>query len=109
MSFLDKTGLARLWENIVALVSTKVDATALNNYYTKTETDSMLNGSGSSDHTHTVSDISDLTVTATELNYMDGATSNVQTQLNNLSTLVGDTPVSSQINTAIGSAIGGSY
>ena len=34
-------------------------------------------------HTHTVSEITDLTATATELNYMDGVTSNVQTQLDN--------------------------
>ena len=34
-------------------------------------------------HNHTVANISDLTVTATELNYMDGVTSAVQTQLNN--------------------------
>ena len=33
-------------------------------------------------HTHTVSDITDLTATATELNYTDGVTSNIQTQLN---------------------------
>ena len=33
-------------------------------------------------HTHTVSNITDLTATAAELNYMDGVTSNVQTQLN---------------------------
>lgn len=33
-------------------------------------------------HTHTVSDITDLTVTATELNYMAGVTSSVQEQLN---------------------------
>lgn len=32
-------------------------------------------------HKHTVSEISDLTATATELNYMDGVTSNVQAQL----------------------------
>lgn len=35
-----------------------------------------------SSHGHTVSEITDLTATATELNYMDGVTSNVQTQLN---------------------------
>ena len=34
-------------------------------------------------HKHTVSEISDLTATATELNYMDGVTSNVQAQLDN--------------------------
>lgn len=34
-----------------------------------------------SDHDHTVANISDLNATATELNYMGGAASNVQTQL----------------------------
>lgn len=38
-------------------------------------------GAAASSHTHTVANISDLTATATELNYMDGVTSNVQTQL----------------------------
>lgn len=35
-------------------------------------------------HKHTVSEISDLTATATELNYMDGVTSNVQLQLDEI-------------------------
>ena len=39
-------------------------------------------GAAASSHTHTVANISDLTATAAELNYMDGVTSNVQTQLN---------------------------
>lgn len=34
------------------------------------------------EHTHTVSDISDLTVTADELNFVSGATGNIQSQLN---------------------------
>lgn len=38
-------------------------------------------GAAASSHTHTVANITDLTATATELNYMDGVTSNVQTQL----------------------------
>lgn len=33
-------------------------------------------------HTHTVSDITDLTVTATELNYVEGVERNIQSQLN---------------------------
>ncbi len=33
--------------------------------------------------TLTVSDITDLTATATELNYVDGVTSSIQTQLDN--------------------------
>lgn len=32
-------------------------------------------------HTHTIADITDLTATATELNYVDGVTSNIQAQL----------------------------
>ena len=36
------------------------------------------------EHTHTVSDISDLTVTANELNFVAGITSNIQTQFDNL-------------------------
>lgn len=38
-------------------------------------------GKANASHTHTVANITDLTATATELNYMDGVTSNVQTQL----------------------------
>lgn len=38
-------------------------------------------GKANATHNHTVANITDLTATATELNYMDGVTSNVQTQL----------------------------
>ena len=41
-------------------------------------------GKADKGHKHTASEITDLTVTATELNYMDGVTSNVQTQLDSL-------------------------
>lgn len=37
-------------------------------------------------HNHTVANITDLTVTATELNYMDGIISSVQGQLDNMAT-----------------------
>lgn len=37
------------------------------------------------EHTHEISEIEDLTVTATELNHLDGVTSNVQAQLDGLS------------------------
>lgn len=42
---------------------------------------STADGKANATHTHKVSEISDLTATATELNYMDGVTSNVQAQL----------------------------
>lgn len=54
----------------------------------------------------TLSDLG-ITATATELNYVDGVTSNVQTQINNLSTLVGDTAVSEQIDEAFNDVITG--
>ena len=38
-------------------------------------------GAAASSHTHNVANISDLTATVTELNYMDGVTSNVQEQI----------------------------
>lgn len=47
-------------------------------------------GAAASSHTHTVANISGLTATATELNYCDGVTSNIQTQLNNTVKLSGD-------------------
>ena len=40
-----------------------------------------VSGKADASHTHTVANITDLTATATELNYMDGVTSNVQAQL----------------------------
>lgn len=43
--------------------------------------ESVASGKADKVHSHTVSEISDLTATATELNHLDGVTSNVQTQL----------------------------
>ena len=48
--------------------------------------DLAIDGKAASSHAHTVSQISDLTATAKELNYMDGVTSNVQDQISQLST-----------------------
>lgn len=76
-------------------------AVDLSNYYTKTETDALLTGKASSTHVHgnitndgklptasrvVVTDasgnIDTASVTSTELGYLSGVTSNVQTQLN---------------------------
>ena len=76
-------------------------AVDLSNYYTKTETDTLLNGKASSTHVHgnitndgklptasrvVVTDasgnIDTSSVTSTELGYVSGVTSNIQTQLN---------------------------
>lgn len=64
----------RMWQHVVAALGSKSDIS----------------------HNHTVASITDLTVTATELNYMDGVTSSVQGQLDNMATktyveeLIGD-------------------
>lgn len=50
-------------------------------YYTEIEMDAKLENKADKTHSHTVANITDLTATATELNYMDGVTSNVQVQL----------------------------
>lgn len=56
----------------------------------KTTADGKANAS----HTHTVANITDLTATATELNYMDGVKSNVQTQLDQLKSDIDSIPQS---------------
>ena len=56
------------WQNDISSLQTQIDA--------------VDNAKSDVGHTHTVANITDLTATATELNYMDGVTSNVQAQLN---------------------------
>lgn len=65
---------------------------------------STADGKADASHTHTVANITDLTVTATELNYMDGVTSNVQTQLDALTTAVNGKAASSHSHTITASA-----
>lgn len=55
---------------------------------TKEYVDAGLNEKANINHTQTVSTISDLTATATELNYTDGVTSNIQTQLNKKNSII---------------------
>lgn len=64
-----------------------------------TDLQATLDGKAASSHTHTVSQISDLTATAKELNYIDGVTSNVQTQINSLNSTVAGKANSSHTHT----------
>lgn len=57
-----------------------------------------ISGKANVSHTHTVANISDLTATATELNYCDGVTSNIQEQLNNKYSLTGGIAIPSRAN-----------
>ena len=72
----------------VEIPTSKAVLTALSDFATndsvasvKDELQANIDGKADLGHTHKVSNITDLTATATELNYMDGVTSNVQTQL----------------------------
>ena len=49
-------------------------------------------------HTHTVADVTDLTVSAEEINYLDGVTSNVQAQLDGTMAAVDDAKTNVLIN-----------
>jgi hypothetical protein len=50
-----------------------------------------LDGKAALSHTHTLSQITGVTVSSTEVNYLSGATSNIQTQLNGKSPTAGST------------------
>ena len=67
--------------NHVPAVETANNAKFLRNDNTWATVTPANIGAAASSHNHTASQISDLTATAAELNYMDGVTSNVQTQL----------------------------
>lgn len=69
--------------NHVPAVQTANNATFLRNDNTWQKVTPANIGAAASSHSHIVANITDLTATATELNYMDGVTSNVQTQLDN--------------------------
>lgn len=64
-------------ENLSSFLA-HLDASRFASYYTKTESDTQF---APVSHTHTVSAITDLTATATEINYTAGVTSAIQTQL----------------------------
>jgi hypothetical protein len=60
------------------------------NAYTTTEVDTLLSGKSATGHTHTLANITDITATATEVNYLSGVVENVQSQLDSIGNSVGD-------------------
>ena len=60
------------------------------NVYTKSEVDTLLSGKSATGHAHVLSDITDITVSADEINYLSGVVDNVQEQLDNIGNSVGD-------------------
>lgn len=77
-------------------------ATQIGNKADQTALEGHINATSA----HTVSQISDLTATATELNYMDGVTSNVQQQLNSKqATITGGATTITNSNLAVSRAL----
>lgn len=87
------------------------------NVYTKTEIDNLLSAKADSSHTHQISDVTDITasaaelnilegvtVSATEINYLSGLVDNVQDQLDNVGNSLGDYIPTSAIGQADGVA-----
>ena len=50
-------------------------------YYTESEIDNLLNDKSDASHTHVLTDITDVSASSTEVNYLSGVTSSVQDQL----------------------------
>jgi hypothetical protein len=69
-------------DTLSSTVAGKANASHTHAISEVTSLQSSLDAKANTSHTHTVANISDLTATAAELNYMDGVTGNVQTQLN---------------------------
>lgn len=98
MAFLDKTGLAHLWSHIVARLGTKVDkedgkGLSTNDYTMEEKTKLAGIAEGATNV------IVDSAFSSTSTNPVQNKV--VNSAISNLNTLVGDTAVSTQINTAV--------
>lgn len=98
MGFLDDSGVARLWEHIIAKLGNKVDKETgkglSTNDYTTTEKNKLAGIAEGANKT-----IVDSALSSTSTNPVQNKV--VNAAINDLNTLVGDTSVSSQINTAV--------
>ena len=98
MGFLDGSGVARLWEHIVYKLGNKVDKEIgkglSTNDYTTTEKNKLAGIAEGANKTIVDSALSSTSTDPVQNKVVNAA-------INDLNTLVGDTPVSSQITTAI--------
>lgn len=98
MGFLDGSGVARLWQHIIAKLGNKVDKEIgkglSTNDYTTTEKNKLAGIAEGANKT-----IVDSALSSTSTNPVQNKV--VNAAINDLNTLVGDTSVSSQINTAV--------
>lgn len=98
MGFLDDSGVARLWEHIIYKLGNKVDKETgkglSTNDYTTTEKNKLAGIAEGANKT-----IVDSALSSTSTHPVQNKV--VNAAINDLNTLVGDTSVSSQINTAV--------
>lgn len=98
MGFLDGSGVARLWEHIIAKIGNKVDKETgkglSTNDYTTTEKNKLAGIAEGANKTIVDSALSSTSTDPVQNKVVNAA-------INDLNTLVGDTSVSSQINTAV--------
>lgn len=98
MGFLDGSGVARLWQHIIAKLGNKVDKETgkglSTNDYTTTEKNKLAGIAEGANKT-----IVDSALSSTSTHPVQNKV--VNAAINDLNTLVGDTSVSSQINTAV--------
>lgn len=98
MGFLDSSGVARLWQHIIAKLGNKVDKETgkglSTNDYTTTEKNKLAGIAEGANKT-----IVDSALSSTSTHPVQNKV--VNAAINDLNTLVGDTSVSSQINTAV--------
>ena len=98
MGFLDSSGVARLWEHIIAKLGNKVDKETgkglSTNDYTTTEKNKLAGIAEGANKTIVDSALSSTSTYPVQNKVVNAA-------INDLNTLVGDTSVSSQINTAV--------
>jgi len=77
--------------NIQTQINGKAASTHSHSISDVTNLQTELNGKAASVHTHNLSDISDVSATATEVNYLSGVTSGIQNQINGKADLSGAT------------------
>ena len=76
----------RMWTHVVNALNGKADESHTHDdrYTTTTELDAALAEKSDVSHNHTVASVTDLTVTAAEINYLEGTTSPIQEQIDSL-------------------------
>ena len=83
--------LANVSSNIQTQLNSKAVTSHTHQISDVTNLSNALDGKANATHSHLISDITNVTVSTTEINYLDGTTSNVQAQIDGKLSLAGGT------------------